>query len=596
MQREWNVLIEAFARMWLSLHCAAIQGVNRGALFARSTAGSALDCLAYWPEGGHAPPELGEIAVDAIRGRQEVVRSRTPRGNGPGLRTLIAVPFSGGEHAGAVTVEVVHARTWDAEPSCKSVVDQLVAGLTYLELLSRGAATRRHAEWRVDLMLRALRREESREAATDVATELASMLACERVSIGWLENHAIEVLALSHSPRFDARAELVGDVRRLMEEAADQDAAVVVPALPGRPPRVALAHAEVAGRHGAVALCTVPLVRDGSVIGALTLERSRGEPFSEGEIAFCEETARCLGSALMVQRRAAEGPRERLERGMAEAWRKFRRPESEAKRLVAAAALVLVVFFCLATGTYRVTADATLEGRVQRAVVAGFDGYLAEARVRAGDVVREGQSLARLDDRDLALEKRRWEGRGAELARQYREAFASHDRSHMSIIKAQLDQASAQAALTEEKIARSMLTAPFAGIVVRGDLSQSLGTPVSQGDVLFEVAPLDGYRIILAVDERDITDVAPGQPGELVLSALPERPFLLRVERVIPISVAEDGRNTFRVEAELEAPVQDLRPGMEGVAKISVDRRRLLWIWTHDFVRWLQLKLWTLWT
>src|SRR5262245_260516 len=125
--------------MWLSLHCAAIQGVNRGALFTRSTAGNPLDCLAYWPEGGHAPPELAEFAVEAIRASQELVRSRVPSRNGPGLRTLIAVPFSGGEHAGAVAIEVLHARAWDAEPSCKGVVDRLVQGLGYLELLVRGA-------------------------------------------------------------------------------------------------------------------------------------------------------------------------------------------------------------------------------------------------------------------------------------------------------------------------------------------------------------------------------------------------------------------------------------------------------------------------
>jgi hypothetical protein len=31
---------------------------------------------------------------------------------------------------------------------------------------------------------------------------------------------------------------------------------------------------------------------------------------------------------------------------------------------------------------------------------------------------------------------------------------------------------------------------------------------------------------------------------------------------------------------------------MEGVAKVSVDRRRYAWIWTHDLFDWLRLKLW----
>ena len=33
-------------------------------------------------------------------------------------------------------------------------------------------------------------------------------------------------------------------------------------------------------------------------------------------------------------------------------------------------------------------------------------------------------------------------------------------------------------------------------------------------------------------------------------------------------------------------------PGVEGVAKVVVGERRLIWIWTHEAVEWLRLKLW----
>jgi len=67
----------------------------------------------------------------------------------------------------------------------------------------------------------------------------------------------------------------------------------------------------------------------------------------------------------------------------------------------------------------------------------------------------------------------------------------------------------------------------------------------------------------------------------------------LVVERVTPISTAEDGRNYFRVEAALEEPVATLRPGMQGIAKIDAGDRRLLWIWTHELIDWLRLSTWT---
>mgnify|MGYP000629813086 CR=1 FL=1 len=48
----------------------------------------------------------------------------------------------------------------------------------------------------------------------------------------------------------------------------------------------------------------------------------------------------------------------------------------------------------------------------------------------------------------------------------------------------------------------------------------------------------------------------------------------------------------FRVEAELVDALPGLRPGMQGVAKVSVGERRRWWIWTHALSDWLSLQLW----
>jgi hypothetical protein len=131
--------------------------------------------------------------------------------------------------------------------------------------------------------------------------------------------------------------------------------------------------------------------------------------------------------------------------------------------------------------------------------------------------------------------------------------------------------------------------------VVKGDLSQSLGAPVERGNVLFELAPLDAYRVIMKVDERDITAVALGQGGSLALSSMPHDPLPLEVEKITPVSVVEEGRNFFRVEAKLIGGVEKLRPGMEGIGKIHVERRKLGWIWTHKIGHWLRMWVWSWW-
>ena len=165
----------------------------------------------------------------------------------------------------------------------------------------------------------------------------------------------------------------------------------------------------------------------------------------------------------------------------------------------------------------------------------------------------------------------------------------------MLVYQAQLDQAQAQLDLVEDKIARALIAAPFDGVVVTGDLSQLQNAPVEVGKVLFEVAPLDAYRVVLQVDERDIAELRTGQRGELAMAGIPGTTMAFAVSNITPVSTSQDGRNFFRVEAGLDQASRRLRPGMEGVGKVSVGDRHLLWIWTHGLTDWLQLWAWKWW-
>ena len=241
-------------------------------------------------------------------------------------------------------------------------------------------------------------------------------------------------------------------------------------------------------------------------------------------------------------------------------------------------------------------AIAISDTTTQRALAAPVAGYLSDAQSRAGDVVKAGQVMATLDDRDLRLERLKWATQRAKQQREYAEALAKQDFAKAQVLRTQIEQAEAQLSLLDEQLARLRITAPFDGIVVSGDLSQQLGAPVERGNDLFEVAPLNEYRIVLKVDERDIVELQLGQLGELVLTSMPDRGVPLRVEKITPISTAQEGRNFYRVEAKPTAEDNTgLRPGMQGVAKIVIDERRLVWIWTHKVVHWLRMFIWSWW-
>jgi multidrug resistance efflux pump len=267
-------------------------------------------------------------------------------------------------------------------------------------------------------------------------------------------------------------------------------------------------------------------------------------------------------------------------------------PRHAAWKLAAAGAAVVVLFFVFATGEHRVTADALVEGEVQRALAAPINGFIKDAPLRAGDSVRKGAVIARLDDRDLKMERVKLLSQTEQYSGQYREASATRERSQALMASAQLAQARAQLALVEDQIGRTEMVAPFDAVIVSGDLSQKLGSPVERGQTLFELAPLSSFRVAVHVDEHDFAHVERGQKGTLTVNSMPGVSFPFEVTKITAVNEARDGRNTFRVEGRLTGDAGRLRPGMKGVGKVEIGERKLAWIWTHGLIDRIRLWLW----
>jgi RND family efflux transporter MFP subunit len=577
--------MEGVVRAWLAQQCEMIPGVARGIVLLRPAEGGFPVQAARWPESEREASDLAATARSAVVQRQVVVNGA----NGHG-RIAVPLPATPGL-SGAVALEIADP----SGPQFRAAIERLRSAAAWLGVLARGDAAKDRLRRVTELIGISLEHDSFRAAATAVATELATQLLCDRVCIGFVQRGHMVVEALSHSATFDPRSNLIRDVGLAMDEAADQDATVAHPAPPDAPPRIERAHEHVARSYGTGSIWTVPVARDGRVIGAFSFERGELEGVDAETIQLCEDTAALVGPILELKRSADARLLERWRESIRNQLSHLFGPDHPSLKLAAIASVVLLLVLAFARADYRIAADATLEGRVQRAVVAGIEGYISEAHARAGDLVRKGQILGRLDTRDLVLEQKKLLAYREQLRREYREALAGHDRTQLNIRSAKLAQAEAQLELLGENLSRTQLIAPFDGIVVEGDLSQLLGSPVEKGTVLFEVAPLEGYRIILKVDERRIADVTRGARGELALTALPGHPLPLTVARITPVSVAEAGRNYFRVEASLDQGADSMRPGMEGVAKIRIGRRPLIWIWTHETVDWLRLWAWSFW-
>lgn len=450
------------------------------------------------------------------------------------------------------------------------------------QLLSAAATTPADAVLRCQAAL--LAREGLAEAATALAAEVATLLRCTRVSAGLLEGERLRVAGSSQAGDLDPRHDTAAALAAAMHESIDQGLAVCWPPLLAQPP-VSIAQRQLAGAGHA---CSVPLVAQGRAIGALTLERADSPAFTAAEIALCEDVAGFAAPVLLLKQereapwhaRALHGFRERL-------------ATPGRKRAAWAGGLLALALLLAVPLPWRVSAPARLEGSVQRAVVAAADGFLQQTHVRPGDRVHAGEVLAQLSSQDLELERRRRESELRQHENAYRAALARNDRAQMVVSQSRAAEAQALLALAETQLERSRLVAPFDGVVIKGDLTQNLGAPVHKGEVLMLLSPSDSFRLIVEVDEGDIAAVRPRQGGRLALAARPEAALRFTTRRVVPLATAADGRNYFEVEAALDDPPPDLRPGLSGVAKIEVGRRSLGWLLFHRAADWLRIALWT---
>lgn len=442
--------------------------------------------------------------------------------------------------------------------------------------------------WAIDALLRSqaalLARTGLAESATALAAEIAELLHCQRVSISMLDGAALQIIATSQTAEIDVRHEAAVAIGAAMHEALDQSMSVAWPQVALAAPPVTLAQQQLAGTGQA---CSVPVVSGGKVVGALTLERA-APAFSLPEIALCEDIASFAGPVLQLKhsaempwyRRVAEKIREQL-------------PVNGRRRSAWSGAVLVGIAVLAVPLPWRVSAPARLEGSVQRAVVAATDGFLQQANVRAGDRVLAGQVLAELSSQDLDLERRRRESELRQHENAYRAAQSRNDRTQMVISQSKAGEAQAMLSLAEGQVDRARIQAPFDGIVIKGDLTQTLGAPVQRGEVLLTLAPNDSFRLMVEVDESDIAAVRAGQQGQLALAAQPDRLLPFTTRRIVPVAMTLDGRNYFEVEATLDVPAANLRPGLSGVAKIEAGERSLAWLLTHRALAWLRLALWT---
>ncbi len=220
-----------------------------------------------------------------------------------------------------------------------------------------------------------------------------------------------------------------------------------------------------------------------------------------------------------------------------------------------------------------------------------IDGRIRAATVRPGDLVKQGQVLAHLDEEQI-----RWQLSSAEA--EYETASKKRDtalatRAGGELRLAQLDQEriAVQIESLERQLDRLELRSPIDGVVVQGDWFQSDGAPVSRGDMLFEIAAMDHMRVEIHLSTDDLARIEVGDQATIHVDAAPGVKWTAELNRIDPRGQVVDTEVVFAANLDVDNATNQLRPGMQGTARISAGTQSIGWLLFHRPTLWALKKL-----
>jgi HlyD family secretion protein len=268
-----------------------------------------------------------------------------------------------------------------------------------------------------------------------------------------------------------------------------------------------------------------------------------------------------------------------------------------------------------------VTASGKIEPKTSVDISADITGRIIDLAVREGDVVKRGQFLLQIDPAQYQAAVARAEGVVAstqatllqtkatrdqalrawnrsrqltqlgdnliapETAEQSQTSFDVAEANYQAT-KAQLEQSRASLQEAKDNLAKTRLTAPISGRVVRLAVEQGEvavpGTFSRETGLLMTVADLSVILAKVQVDETDVVRLTQNDSVEITIDAYPDTTFSGRVTKVshsaklTPTQTASGSNDRavdFDVEITLRKPPADIRPDLSCTARIVTDTR-----------------------
>jgi HlyD family secretion protein len=267
--------------------------------------------------------------------------------------------------------------------------------------------------------------------------------------------------------------------------------------------------------------------------------------------------------------------------------------------------------------TSKVSANGRIDAKRKVDLSANVMGQVVNLAVREGDVVKKGDFLLQIDQKQLAASARSadaalqavFSDRDAAKAmaiaagQDFQRAQKNFDqkiipradldraqsardsaRANVMALEQRISQARENLNAARDTLQKTTMRAPMAGIVTALPVEEGevavIGTMNNAGTVLMTIADMSVVEAVMEVDETDVPSVKVGQRATVTIDAYPNKTFPGLVTEVAssPIKTNGLGAGTtqavnFEVKIQVENPPPGVRPGFSASADIITGTR-----------------------
>ena len=344
------------------------------------------------------------------------------------------------------------------------------------------------------------------------------------------------------------------------------------------------------GMRGFYAL---PLIDDQGRLGILSFESSDPDFLTIAHLEIIKVLASQATVALRNASLYREVPFINVLEPLLQKKKQFLAMEKRRRGLMIAGAVAVGLFLIFCPLPMRVSGDATVASERTARVQSAVDGVVKNVYIREGDFVRQGATLADLEDWNYRADVAAAQARSSEALEGMNHALATNDGALAGTERVKADYWKAELARAQARLDHAAIRAPLAGVVTTRHVENAVGRHLAQGDTLAEIVETSHVTVDVAVPEDDAILLRRGESASIKLESFPLRTLQGRVTVVSPEGQVESDHRAFVARVDLSNDDGSIRPGMQGLGKVSVGWHPAGYVFFRGTAMWIWSRLWS---